>query len=224
MNSYEIKQIKKACSISDKVMAEAISALRKKKFKTEKELYKFIIKSIYARGCRLAFKPIVSSGKNLADIHHKANDTRLTNGFIIIDMGAKYNGYCSDITRTVFLGRPSKKDVFLYNLVRDVQETCVEYAYDGMPLNDIDAIARAGFEGYRKKFRHSLGHGVGKKVHVYPSLGPNKDGWLKQGQIVTIEPGIYFKKGIGIRIEDTLLVTKNKPVLLTRATKKMIII
>jgi len=215
---------KKACSITDNIFRQIVSGLRKDSFETEKDIDRFIRAKIKENKCKLAFSPIVSMGKNASEIHHKPNDTKLSKGFLMMDFGAKYKGICSDCTRTVYLGKPDNKERKLYRLVKEAQELCVELSFDGMSLNDIDAIARDGLVPYRKMFVHSLGHGVGKRIHQAPSLGPNKKGVLKIGQVITIEPGIYFKNRSGIRIEDTLVVGKNKGKRLTKTSKELIII
>jgi len=223
MNKAEIRKIKKACSITDKIFRILIKKLKNKEFKTELDIYNFLKQKIKENDCTLAFKPVVATAKNAAIIHHKANNTKLKKRFLKIDFGVKYKGYCSDCTRTFYLGKPSKKEKRLYKLVLDIQQTCINYCYPGMSCNDIDAIARAGFGKYRKNFVHGLGHGVGKRVHQAPSLAPNKRGYLKENQVITIEPGVYFKNKFGIRIEDTILI-KNRPVILTKTKKELIII
>lgn len=224
MNKLEINKIKKACSISDKIFKILIKELKNNKFKTESDVYNFLLKKIKEKKCNLAFKPIVATGKNAADIHHKSTNAKLKNGFLKIDFGVKYQGYCSDCTRTFHIGKPDKKSKELYKLVLDVQQTCINYCHHGMSCNDIDAIARAGFGKYRKNFVHGLGHGVGKRIHQAPSLAPNKRGNLKEGVVIAVEPGIYFKNKFGIRIEDNILITKQAPIILTRTTKKLVII
>lgn len=213
----------KACSVSDKIFNLLIKELRKHKFKTELDIANFLKKKTYANNCRLSFRPIVAIGKNAAEIHHIPNDTELKKGFLVIDFGVKYKCYCSDCTRTFYLGKPTKKEIKLYNLVLEAQLTALNHARPGVYAADVDLIARAILEPYFKYFIHALGHGVGKKVHMSPLIAPKSKKILKKGQIVTIEPGLYFKNRLGIRIEDTIIVKEN-PIILTKITKKLIII
>jgi Xaa-Pro aminopeptidase len=223
MKPFEIKRIAKACAISDKIFDLLVSELRKKRFRTEKEVYKFLVKSAYSAGCRLAFKPIVATGKNAAEIHHKATDDKLKRGFFVVDFGVKYKGYCSDCTRTFFLGKPTAAEKKLYDLVLIAQETGIMYCLPEVYAADVDLIVRAALWDYFRNFLHSLGHGVGKKVHQGPSLRPRSRSILKKNMVVTVEPGLYFKNKLGIRIEDAILI-KEKPISLTRTTKKRVIL
>lgn len=223
MNSSEIKKIKHACSIIDKILFQLVKELRKKTLKTEKEIYDFIIKKIKENNCKFAFKPIVAIGKNAAEIHHKASDTEIKKGFLVIDFGAKYKSYCSDCTRTFYIGKPSRKEIKIYNLIKDAQLTAINHVKAGVYAADIDLIARAYLWKYYKNFKHSTGHGVGKKIHQAPNLRLSGKFKLKENDVVTVEPGLYFKNMFGIRIEDIILV-KNRPVILTRFSKKLIVI
>lgn len=223
MNPSEIDKIKKACSTTDKILRELVIKLKKNSFKTELDIYRFLKEKTKENGCRLAFRPIVAIGKNAAEIHHRAKNTKLTKGFLVIDFGVKYKGFCSDCTRTVYLGKPSKKEKELYNLVLEAQLTALNHAQPGVHAADIDLIARAALWGYYNHFIHGTGHGVGKKIHQAPSLRPRGRMILKEDDIITIEPGLYFKNKLGIRIEDTIIVKEN-PIQLTKTTKKLITI
>ena len=216
-----LKYSKKSCDIASKIIKEVIRKLGSGCFKTELDIYNFLKKETYRNNCRLAFKPIVAFGKNGAEIHHKAKNTRLGRGFLVIDFGVKYKGICSDMTRTVYLGTPTKKERRLYNLVLLAQETAMMHAVAGEYAANIDLIARAVLWDYWKHFVHGTGHGVGKKIHQSPSLKPRGRAVLKKGDVITIEPGLYFKKEFGIRIEDTILVRKNNPEILTKVDKKL---
>ena len=223
MNSSEINKVIKACQISDKILNKLIKELKKKSFKTELDIYNYLIQKVNQNNCKLAFKPIVAIGKNAATPHHKANKTKLEKGFLVIDFGVKYKGHCSDTTRTLYIGKPTKKEKQLYNLVLEAQLTAFNHAQPGVYAADIDLIARAVLQDYYKHFIHGTGHGVGKKIHQSPNLKPRGKLKIKNNQTITIEPGIYIKNKLGIRIEDTILI-KNKPIQLTKVTKKLIII
>jgi len=223
MNKKEIDYIKKACSITDKILKIAIKEIKKHSFKTEKEIYNFLKERAYLNKCELAFKPIVAMHENAAEIHHKANDSRIKKGFLVLDFGVRYKGYCSDCTRTVYLGKPSKKEKELYNLVLSAQETAIMHIQPGVYAADIDLIARAVLQDYFRNFVHGTGHGVGKKIHQAPNLKPRGRRILRNDMILTVEPGLYFKNRFGIRIEDTILI-KEKAIILNKSTKKMVIL
>jgi len=218
-----ISNIKKACKITDKILNRLIRELKKHKFKTELDIANFLKQETKANNCKLAFKPLVVTGKNAAEIHHKPNNSKIQKGFLIIDFGVKYKGYCSDCTRTFYIGKPTKTEINLYNLVLKAQETALIHAQPGVYAADVDLIARAVLQDYYKHFVHGTGHGVGKRIHQSPNLKPSSKSILKKGQALTIEPGLYFKNKLGIRIEDTI-VLKNKPIILTKTTKKLITI
>ena len=219
----ELECIKKACSITDKILKKTIELLKKNKFETEMDIYNFLKKETYTNNCRLAFKPVVAIGKNAAEMHHKANNTKLKKGFLVLDFGVKYKGCCSDMTRTVYIGKSTKKERELYDLVLEAQETALMYAQPGEYAADIDLITRAALWNYFRNFIHGTGHGVGKKIHQAPNLKPKGRLKLQKNQTITIEPGLYFKNKLGIRIEDTVLV-KDQAIILTKISKKLIII
>lgn len=221
MSNQELNCIKKACSITDKIFRELILELKKHSFDTEKDIARFIIRKTKENNCKLAFKPIIAS--NDAEIHHKPKNKNLKKGFLIVDFGVKYKGYCSDCTRTFYIGKPSKKEIKLYNNILSAQEIGIIYANPGRYAADVDLIVRSALLDYYKNFVHGTGHGVGKKIHQSPTLKPRSRSILRKNQVITIEPGIYFKKKYGIRIEDTVIVN-NIPLVLTKTTKKLIII
>jgi len=216
----EFIYIKKACRLSDKVLQETIKNIKDKNLKTELQTSDFIKKQIKDLNCKLAFKPIVAN--NSRKIHHKARKKKFENGFIILDLGVKYKGYCSDLTRTIYLGKPSSYHKKLYNLLKKTQLKTIKNLKLNKRYKEIDIAARKNLKGYRKYFRHSLGHGVGKRIHQAPKLGPRNNKRLKNNIIFTIEPGIYFKN-VGIRIEDTILFN-NHPIILTKSPKNLIVI
>ena len=210
---------KKAIKFTEEILNDCIRNI--KKFRTEKEVYLFLVREARKRKLRLAFKPLVVTSPNGFEIHHKPTDTSLKKGFLILDYGLKYKGYCADITRTVYLGEPSEKDIYLYNLVLTAHDEAFKNLKLGMDYASIDQVARQILIKYKKNFRHALGHGVGRRVHQSPKVGPNNYKKLKENQIITIEPGIYFKNSFGIRIEDMVLV-KDKPVYLTKISRRLI--
>lgn len=217
----EIDCIKTACSITDKILKKLTKELKRNSFKTEKDIFNYLKQQTKKHNCRLAFKPIIATKENATEIHHKANNTRIKKGFLVIDFGVKYKGYCSDCTRTFYIGKPNKKEIKFYNLVLTAQLTALNNVKPGVYAADIDAIARAALWKYYKNFVHGTGHGVGKKVHQSPSLKPRSRAIIKKGDVLTVEPGLYFKNKLGIRIEDTIQV-KDQAIILTKTTKKLI--
>ena len=221
MKKSEIAKVTKACSILTKILKQVVQNLKKNKFKTELDVANFLKQKTKENNCKLAFKPIVATRENAAEIHHKPNKTKLKNGFLVIDFGVKYKDYCSDCTRTFYLGKPTKQEIKIYYLVLLAQETALIHSHPNVYAADIDLIARATLQDYYTHFIHGTGHGVGKRIHQAPSLKPRSRSILKENQIITIEPGLYFKNKLGIRIEDTIIVKEN-PIILTKLTKRLI--
>jgi len=215
----EIKRTTKACKITSDVFKKTLKNF--KNFRTEADVRAFIDNEIKKQGAELAFKTIVASGKNASQPHHETSDERLRKGFCVMDFGAKYKGYCADMTRTIYLGKPSKKEIKLYNTLLKIQKDSIKIAKVGKKCSDIDKYSRDAMKDLAKYFIHSLGHGTGLDIHEAPSLGPRSKDKLQNGMIITIEPGVYFTNKLGIRIEDTLLI-KKKAVSLTTANKHLI--
>ena len=212
-----LKYTKKACLITDKMFSSLIKNFN---FKTEKDIEKFLKSQLKKYKVKPSFSPfIVVSGKRSNQIHGKPTKNKLK-GFTIIDFGISYNGFKSDMTRTIYIGKPSKEDIQEYNKLLKIQEKLISLIKPGDYYCDLDIKARVLLGKDKIYFNHSLGHGVGKKIHQPPNLRSSSPDKIKVNDIITIEPGIY-KKDYGIRIEDTILV-KNKPIILTKANKKLI--
>ena len=217
--SSRLGSIRKACSVNDEIFSLLLKSI--KAMKTEKDIDNFIRKEARKRKLRIAFPPVVASGKNASEIHHKPNKSKLKKGFLVLDFGVKVGGYCSDMTRTIYLGKCPKKERQTYNNILAIQKSAVKMAKPGAECFDIDCFVRKKLGNLREYFLHSLGHGVGKKIHEKPNLSPKTCDILKKGDVMTIEPGIYIKKRMGIRIEDTILVGKPQKVM-TKSRKKLI--
>ena len=160
-----------------------------------------------------AFDTIVASGARSAFPHGGCTDRKIGNGdLVVVDVGATYQHYRSDMTRTIVAGKPSAKQKKIYEVVRQAQEAALQAVKPKAKARDIDAIAREIIEkaGYGRYFVHGLGHGVGLEVHEPPKLSRESKDRLAVGNVVTIEPGIYITGFGGIRIEDTVLVGKLK--------------
>ena len=205
----EIKSIKKACKISEKAVKETFACA--KEGITEKELLKILEDKMFSLGADcMAFDSIVAFGKNSAVPHHETGKTKLKAGdAVLIDTGSIINGYCSDITRMAFFGKPDKEFLKVYNAVLSANVKAEKEIYAGMTGKAADKIARDELvkAGYGKYFTHSLGHGVGLEIHENPRLSPKSDDILEKNTVLTIEPGVYIDGKFGVRIEDTCLMT-----------------
>ncbi|MEZ0537176.1 M24 family metallopeptidase [Caldicellulosiruptoraceae bacterium PP1] len=222
----EIQAIKTAVEIADRAF-EYILKFIKEGVKEEDllcELNYFFLKN-GARG--FSFEPIIASGERASLPHGVASNRKLKKGdFITLDFGCNFDGYMSDMTRTVFLGQPNEQQLKIYYIVKEAQERAEKEIKAGMKANEVDRIARdyiASF-GYREQFGHSLGHGVGLEIHELPRLSPKSDVILEENMVVTIEPGIYIPNFGGVRIEDIVVVKKDKSEILTKSSKEVIVI
>ncbi len=191
---------------------------------TEESIAWELEKAMRERGAEMiSFDTIVGAGPNGALPHHRADATIVNpNDAIVIDMGAKYQGYCSDLTRTVFVGEPDDKFREIYGIVLEAQLTAEERVRAGMTGKEADAIARdiIADAGYGDDFGHSLGHGVGLEVHEFPHVGPTaEEDVLEDGMVFTIEPGIYLPGWGGVRIEDMVVLEDGKARVISKAQK-----
>lgn len=173
----------------------------------------------------MSFETIVASGRRSALPHGRATMTRLPRrGFVTLDFGVVVSGYCSDMTRTVYLGRPSARERDVYHSVLEAQIAAADAVRPKVAAGDIDKVARevlrrAGLDMF---FTHSTGHGVGLEIHEGPRLGKGQRQLLEPGMVITIEPGVYVPESFGVRIEDMVLVTKTGREVLTQSTKALI--
>ena len=179
-----------------------------------------VVRSTPADGAEdVAFPPIVASGPNSALPHAVPTDRKLKrNEPVLIDTGVKLNGYCSDMTRTVFLGEASDDFREIYRTVRKAQLVALNEIRPGIESTHPDSMARQIIKdaGFGDKFGHALGHGVGLATHEVPRLGPEKPVTLEKGMVVTVEPGIYIPGTGGVRLEEMVVIEKNGPRILTR--------
>ena len=219
----EIDIIKTAQQIAEGALKRAIS--RAKAGITERELMAEINYEMIMLGAdKCSFDTIVAFGANTAQPHHHPGNKKLEkNELILVDMGAKYRGYCSDMTRTFCLGNAGTKLTEIYGIVKEAQEYAIKNIKAGMTCNDVDALAREYIisNGYGENFGHSFGHGVGVDIHEEPRVGANSQTVLQPNMIITAEPGIYVAGIGGVRIEDMLVVKENGVVNLTTYDKKL---
>ena len=217
----ELALLTKAIEIGDRAFDE-VSA-RIEPGVSEVEVAWEIEKSVREQGAEaISFETIVASGPNGARPHHLAADRVLKEGEpIVIDMGCRYQGFCSDLTRTIVLGKPDAKFKEIYDITLEAQQTAIETVEAGMTGEEADALAREVITkaGHGEHFGHSLGHGVGLEVHEGPGVGARAKGKLEDGMVFTIEPGIYLTGWGGVRIEDVVVLENGRARVLSNAVK-----
>ena len=210
--AQEIEKMKKAQEITELALKDALKIL-KPGITTERELALEIEFGMRRRGAQgVAFDLITISGKKTSMPHGEPDDKIIQNGdFITIDIGSCYEGYNSDMTRTIPVGNVSDKMKEIYNIVLEAQLAGLKAVKPGAKCSDCDKAARDIIEkaGYGEFFRHSTGHGVGIEIHEMPGVSPKSDYVLEEGMVITIEPGIYLPDEFGVRIEDMVCVTKD---------------
>jgi len=204
----EIDTLKKALSLAESVFTKIKSTI--KPGMTEKQLAWAMEKEMREAGAQsLSFPTIVASGPNSALPHAIPSDRKLKTGEpILFDWGAKLDGYCSDISRTVIMGAPDEKFKKVFSTVHDAQKMATDTIKPGISSKAVDRIARNHIDksGFKGKFGHGLGHGTGLAIHEHPRLSPLKNIALKTGMVFTVEPGIYIPGWGGIRLENMAVV------------------
>lgn len=220
----EIDCIRKAQEIAEKSLDELIPFIHEGR--TEREVAMELNRLMFANGAEdLSFETIVLSGSNTSMPHGVPSDKKICNGeFVLMDFGAVWNGYHSDMTRTICVGEPSDEMKKVYNIVLEAQTKAIEYAKAGITGKELDKVARDIIKkaGYGDCFGHSLGHGVGMEIHEKPNASPNSDVIFEKNSIVTVEPGIYIAGKFGVRIEDFVILTENGCDNLTKYAKNII--
>lgn len=203
----EIKNIEKACQITRDCFEYIKEYL--KTGNTEKQVANLIDEYYYQNSEGPAFETIVASGENSSKPHAIPTNRAFTEQDIItIDMGCKYNGYCSDMTRTFFIGEPTEKQRKVYNLVAKNHAQTIDAIKDGANIKLLAKMVENDFKLNDYDLIHGLGHGVGLEIHEKPYLSSRVDAPLRENMVVTVEPGIYIPGEFGVRIEDTVLVEK----------------
>lgn len=222
---YELNKIIKAQQITDNAFEYILTQI--KADVTEVEIAAGLEYFILKNNCALAFDSIVAFGKNASSPHaHRGLDKLKSGDFVLMDFGAKFEGYCSDMTRTVGFGEISTKNQIIYNTVLTANELAINYVGKGKKACDCDAVARNYIteQGFGQYFTHSLGHGVGIDIHEGTALSKNNNQILQKNMVVTIEPGIYIPNECGVRIEDMVVVKDDGIQNLTKSNKKLIIL
>lgn len=216
-DAFEMKRLRAANHLA----ALGAEFVRKqlKPGRTEKQVSANLAHFFNLNGDGIAFDLIIAAGKNGAFPHHITSETKLKLGDpVICDIGATVEGYRSDLTRTFPLGKMTPSFLRVFNIVAQSQKEGIESLRPGITAGRVDEICREVIrkKGYGKTFVHSTGHGVGIDIHEHPRIGPGAPEKLEEGMVVTVEPGIYLPGKFGVRIEDTLLVTRNGSDLLTK--------
>ena len=220
----EIELIKKACDITDKAYNHIIANIQEGM--TEKEVAFEIEKYMIQNGAEgLAFESIVAFGENSSMPHAVPTDRKIKSGDIIqFDIGCKYDGYCSDFSRVVFVDEVMEEYKDVYNFVLEQQEK-IQYQFkDGANIKQIIKDRQTDYNLKNYEVLHAFGHGLGLEIHELPVLRGTIDNVLKSGTVVAIEPGVYIPGKFGIRIEDTFLVEKYNTISLTKSSKDLTII
>lgn len=223
---WEIEHMKKAQAITDLAFAEICKVL--KPGITEKEAATELIYCLLKNGSEgLAFDPIVVSGPNSSKPHGVPGERKICHGdFVTLDFGAKVNGYCADMTRTVAIGAADEEMRKVYNIVLTAQEAAIAATCEGKTGAEVDGTARAIIEeaGYGEFFGHGYGHSVGLEIHEAPNCSPGNKKPLLAGVVCSAEPGIYLPGKFGVRIEDVVIVTANGCEDITNSPKNLMII
>ena len=219
----EIRNIEKACEITDNCFSYLLNYI--KPGMTEKQIANEIEDYYKQRTDGLSFDTIVASGENTSKPHAVPTDRKIQEKDIItIDMGCKVNGYCSDMTRTFFVGEVPEEIKPVYDLVLKNQVQTLESYKDGASTRLLTKMVENDFKLNNYDLIHSLGHGVGLEIHEPPYVSYSSDAQLRENMVVTDEPGIYIPGKFGVRIEDTVQITKFGCISLTKSEKNYIII
>lgn len=222
-DTSEIANLRAACAATDRAFAILLRRIRIGM--TELAVQHLLTAILHDESDGLAFTPIVAAGAGAAIPHYAPTTKKLQRGeMLLLDFGARVNGYCADMTRTVSLGRANARLKKIYALVAQAQERGIVAVRVGAHASEADDAVRAPFRiaKLERHFLHATGHGVGLRVHEAPSLSPRSSDLFSEHMVCTVEPGLYFPGWGGVRIEDVVHVTTSGPKLLTTSPKKLI--
>ncbi len=222
-DEQELDTLRQSAKIADAVMHQI---LQLQHFPCTERDVAATIKSFFAENGvnELSFTPIIGFGKNSANPHHTISDQVCQLGQpILIDMGGLFNHYCSDVTRTFYLGRRDQKFEDIYKVIHDTQLQAINMIKPGITFSEIDMFVRSSFEkwGFDQYFIHRTGHGIGLELHEGVSIHKNNHDIVQPGMAFSIEPGLYFPNQYGIRIEDIVVVTDNGCEVLNNCSKEV---
>jgi len=222
----EISRIEEAQRVTERALQKTLGSISRDM--SELEVAAEVEANMRRAGAEaFAFETLVASGPSAVYPHGKPAAKRIEEGSaVVIDVGSRVRGYCSDMTRTIFFGQPSAEFVKIYRAVLEAQTAALDFLRAGVTGRDVDAVARDVLRGrgYGSYFSHGLGHGVGINVHEPPSLNSRGRSALVPGNVLTVEPGAYVPKLGGVRIEDLVVVTAGGCRNLTGFSKEMIVI
>lgn len=219
----EIEKIKVSQRLTDEAFSHLLNLLSPNM--TENDVASEIEYYFKKNGAETAFKTIAVSGANSSLPHGVPSDKKLAlNSFLTLDFGAKLDGYASDMTRTVVIGKATPEMKEIYDIVLAAQLNALDAVKAGKTGSEIDAAARdlISLKGYGDCFGHSTGHGLGIDVHEYPSFSPKFDFSIPENSVMSVEPGIYIEGKFGVRIEDIVVVKREKCEILTLSDKNLI--
>ncbi len=220
-DAEEVALLQRAINVSDLAFAELLDSLHPKM--TERQAADIFRKNVQlSGGDDISFDTIVATGPHGAMPHAQPRDVIIAQDLpLVVDMGARVQRYCSDLTRTMVPGKPDAKFREIYGIVFEAQRAAIEGIETGMTGQQADALAREYITnaGYGEQFGHGLGHGIGLQVHEAPHLGSTSEDVLLDGMVFTIEPGIYIPGWGGVRIEDIVFLENGKPRVLSHAPK-----
>ena len=220
----EAEKMRRSSQLADMALAETIPKIRSGMMESEiRDLLEAEMKHLGI--ANPSFESIVGSGPNSAMPHYTAGDRVVNTGdSIVIDFGGIYQGYCSDMTRTVILGKASKEYKEVYETVKEAQKRAIEAVGPGVKASEVDSAARSYIaeKGYGDYFIHRTGHGIGMEVHEEPYISDISSTVLQPGMVFSIEPGIYLPGRFGVRIEDLVMVTETGVEVLNKFTKELI--
>ncbi len=222
----ELAAMVQAQKITDAAFGEILNYIRPGL--TEQEVAARLVYELLRRGARkVSFDPIVAAGANGSMPHAVPGETEIQKGmFVTMDFGCVYDGYCSDMTRTVAVGQPTQEMERVYETVLAAQKAGIAAARAGMPGRELDAAARKVIEeaGYGDYFTHSFGHSLGLEIHESPNASPSETRPIPVGTVISAEPGIYLPGRFGVRIEDVLVLEEGGCRDITQSPKNLIVL
>lgn len=223
-SAEEIAKIRAACELGNRLLDPLTEAL--KPGHSESQVAGQIELAARNAGAdQMAFTTIIAGGKRSALPHGRASAAPIPDeGFVVCDFGVILSGYCSDMTRTLHVGRPSTEARRVYEAVREAQQAALEAVRPGNTVGEVDAAARKLLHkrGLDKYFTHSTGHGLGLEIHEAPRVAAGQTEILRPGMVITVEPGVYLPRKFGVRIEDTVVVTETGCEILTECPKELL--
>ncbi len=224
MTKEEIEKLRKAAELGDECFSYICTEI--KVGMTEIEIAEKMNKFMLGHGASgLSFDTIVGSGVNSAQIHSTPTSREIEFGdIILLDFGLVLDGYCSDTSRTIFVGEVNDKYKKIYEIVLQAQEKAIREITSGMTCKMADATARDYIKEKGYDFNHALGHGVGREVHENPIISPKHEDILENGMVFSIEPGIYLENQFGVRIEDTVVLQNDKVETLSKSPKDFVVV